>query len=162
MKKYLVPLSIFIAILLVGAACSKSTKTTSTTNTSGTTTNSGLNQNLNIDTLNSTPNTNGSATSNLNVNGTNTPTTAAPSSVAVSMVNFSFVPNTITVLRGGTITFTNNDSTGHTVQVDGGTNHAVAAGATYTLDTSNLTVGDHTLRCSIHPSMTGTITVVQG
>ncbi|MFH0829054.1 MAG: cupredoxin domain-containing protein [Candidatus Kerfeldbacteria bacterium] len=162
MKKYLVPLSVFIAILLVGAACSKSTKTTTTTNTSGTNTNSGLNQNLNANTLNSNSNTNGSAASNLNTNSTNTSATTASSSVAVSLVNFSFVPSTITVQRGGTVTFTNNDSTGHTVQVDGGTDHAVAAGATYTLDTSNLSVGDHTLRCTIHPSMTGTITIVQG
>jgi len=142
MKKYFVPLSVFIAILLVGAACSKSTNTTTTTNTSGTNTNSGLNQNL-------------------NANSTNSSSTA-PSSVDVSMVNLSFVPNVITIQRGGTITFTNNDTVGHTVSIDNGTDHVVAAGATYTLDTSNLSVGDHLLRCAIHPSMTGTITVVQG
>lgn len=154
MKHYLIPLGIASVLLVVGAACSSKTSNT----------NAAANTNSSSDFTNtSLENSNSSA--NDNVNGSdqtvNTNATTAPMTVNVSMSNFSFVPNVITVKQGGTVTFTNDDSTGHTVQVDGGTDHPVASGAAFALDASTLSPGNHTLRCTLHPSMTGTITVVQ-
>ena len=78
---------------------------------------------------------------------------------AVAIKDFSFQPASISVAVGSTVTWTNNDTTGHTVTADDGSfdSGTVAPGATFshTFDTA----GTFTYHCNIHPSMTATITV---
>jgi len=80
--------------------------------------------------------------------------------VAASMKNIAFDPTTITAKVGDTITWTNNDTTTHTVTLD---NQAacdtgnVAPGAMGSLTFT--AAGTYAFHCKIHSSMKGTITV---
>ena len=98
---------------------------------------------------------------------TPTATTAAggggASSAAVAIKGFAFGPASITIAKGGTVTFTNNDSTTHTVSSgtapnkDGKFDKDVAAGSetSITFDTA----GTYTYFCNIHQTMKGTVVV---
>lgn len=83
----------------------------------------------------------------------------APGSAAITIVDLTFEPTTITVASGSTtVVITNADSVDHTFTLDDDSvDAAVAAGqnVTVTIDTS-ASVGFH---CEIHPSMTGTLQV---
>jgi plastocyanin len=77
----------------------------------------------------------------------------------VEIENFMFMPKTLTVPVGTTVTWKFDDSTQHTVAANDNsfTSSALANGQTYTHTfTSAGTVEYH---CSIHPFMTGTIVV---
>jgi plastocyanin len=108
---------------------------------------------------NSTPagNTNNSNNSSSNSNSTN-----QSAAGRVNIANMAFSPSQITVAKGGTVTWTNNDNTTHTVTDDlsnaGGPNSGdITPGSTYNF-TFNKT-GSFQYHCSIHPSMRGTIVV---
>ncbi len=81
----------------------------------------------------------------------------APSSVSVSLKSFAFNPSDIQVAVGGTVTFTNNDSTAHTVTGDTFDSGPIAPGASFshTFDTA----GTIPIHCTIHPSMKASVTV---
>lgn len=81
----------------------------------------------------------------------------APAAVSVSLQNTAFNPSDITVAVGGTVTFTNNDSVGHTVAGDGWASGTLAAGATFSHTFA--TAGSFPIHCTIHPSMTANVTV---
>lgn len=85
--------------------------------------------------------------------------TSATNKVTIS--NFSFSPASITVKKGTTVTWTNQDSVAHTVVEvdgkDGPKSQDVSNGQSYSF-TYN-TVGSFAYHCSIHPDMTGTVTV---
>lgn len=81
---------------------------------------------------------------------------------AVTISNFTFKPDPVTVKVGTTVTWTNNDSAAHTAASDSG------QGATF--DTGNLSqgksgsykfdkAGTYKYHCGIHNYMMGTITV---
>jgi plastocyanin len=111
--------------------------------------------------------------------GGSTPATSAPASVApsaaasaapsaavsaatgsaVSIANFSFQPATITVAVGTTVTWTNNDSTGHTVTADDGSfkSGTLAPGATFSQTFA--AAGTFAYHCSIHSSMKAAVIV---
>jgi len=76
---------------------------------------------------------------------------------AVSIKNFSFTPNKITISAGTEVTFTNDDSTTHTVTFDAFNSGNIKSGSSYkhTFDV----VGIWNYHCSIHPSMTGQVEV---
>jgi plastocyanin len=77
----------------------------------------------------------------------------------IAAQNFAFTPDQISVPAGSvTLTVTNKDSTEHTFTLDDGSSDTrLDPGSTQTIDLNvTKTVGWH---CSIHPSMTGTITV---
>jgi plastocyanin len=77
---------------------------------------------------------------------------------AVSIANFAFSPASVTIKKGDSVTWTNNDSATHTVTGDGGISSGdIAQGKTYTKKFD--TVGSFAYRCAIHPSMTGTVVV---
>jgi plastocyanin len=78
---------------------------------------------------------------------------------AVTIQNFAFAPATLTVAAGTTITWTNMDSTAHTVTLDDGsaTSDDIAAGATY--QHTFAAAGTFAYHCKIHPTMKATITV---
>ncbi len=89
------------------------------------------------------------------------PDTASPAGAgdAVSIAGFAFHPATLTVSAGATVTWTNADSTNHSVAWNDGTagSDSLATGASYsrTFDTP----GTFAYACGIHPSMTGTVVV---
>lgn len=96
----------------------------------------------------------------------NSPTGTSTQPEATNMVtidNFNFSPSTITVKKGSTVTWTNHDSVAHTVQEtdgkDGPMSSNVATNQSYSF-TYN-TVGTFAYHCSIHPDMTGTVTVTE-
>jgi plastocyanin len=86
-----------------------------------------------------------------------TDASAAPTSVTIA--GFAFRPQTLTVPRGATVTWTNVDGVEHSVFAS---DHSFSsdwlsrgAAFAFTFDT----VGEHAYVCDIHPDMTGTITV---
>ena len=78
---------------------------------------------------------------------------------AVSIANFSFGPGTLVIPVGATVTWTNHDMTDHTVTADIGlfASGSLASGAAFSH--TFRTAGSFPYHCSIHPYMTGTITV---
>jgi plastocyanin len=82
---------------------------------------------------------------------------AVSKAVTVTMRNFAFDPADATVAVGGTVTFVNNDSTAHDVSVDGADSGALAAGASWSHTFTK--AGSFPVQCTIHPQMTGSITV---
>lgn len=99
----------------------------------------------------------GTGTSGSGTGGTTTGQTAAGTK-SVSISNFAFSPDTVDVAVGDTVTWTNDDSVAHTVVGDGGIQSGdLAQGDTYSKKFDS--AGTFSYRCSIHPSMTGTVVV---
>lgn len=82
---------------------------------------------------------------------------AGGAGMTVVMQSFAFNPNVFTVSVGQTVTFENKDSVPHTVNINGVDSGDVAPGATFKWTPDK--AGTFPLKCSIHPQMTGTITV---
>jgi len=78
---------------------------------------------------------------------------------AVTIQNFSFGPATLDVAVGTTVTWTNMDSTNHTVTANDGSfdSKAISSGKTFSQTFAN--AGTFAYHCSIHTTMTATITV---
>ena len=90
-----------------------------------------------------------------------TTTTTTPAASAVSIQNFSFNPDSITVNSGTMVTWTNNDSTTHTVTSTGGPKSfsgELIPGQTFSY--TFYLPGTYTYQCSIHTYMTGTVVVL--
>ncbi len=88
-------------------------------------------------------------------------TAAAPNTITID--NFAFAPQSMTVSPGATVTVKNNDSTAHTVTAK---NKAfdtgdVGAGATKTF-TAPTKPGSYAYICLIHPFMKAATIVVKG
>jgi plastocyanin len=86
-----------------------------------------------------------------------TATTEAAAPAAVTIADFAFAPQAITVPRGTTVTWTNNDPLGHSIVGDGFSSESLDDGATFrfTFDTP----GTYSYVCGIHPQMSGTVIV---
>ena len=89
--------------------------------------------------------------------------TTPPTSAAVSLQNLAFNPNSVVVQSGGTVTWTWNDGAiGHNVTFTSGParppDAATRDSGTYALPLT--TVGTYGYHCTIHPTMTGSVTVV--
>ena len=88
-----------------------------------------------------------------------TANTAQSSTAEVSIDNFSFRPQTLTVAVGTTVTWTNRDDIPHTVVSDDGVFKSKARDTdekfSYTFDQA----GTYPYHCSIHPKMTGQVVV---
>jgi plastocyanin len=84
---------------------------------------------------------------------------AAPPETTVSIDNFTFKPNVLTIKPGTTVTFVNHDDIPHSI-VD-----SVGKFKSKVLDTDESfkmtfdTVGDVGYFCGLHPHMTGRIVV---
>lgn len=87
--------------------------------------------------------------------GTNTPVATN----AVTVQNFAFSPSSIKVKVGDKVTWTNQDSTTHTVTADDGLFDSgdLAQGKSFSFTFTK--AGTYTYHCAIHPSMTATVTV---
>ncbi|MGI8593823.1 MAG: cupredoxin domain-containing protein [Solirubrobacteraceae bacterium] len=84
----------------------------------------------------------------------------ASASAEVKIASFKYAPPTVTVRRGGTVTWTNEDRAPHTATVKGGTGFD-----TDTLQTGKSkrvpfpTAGSFAYICEFHPFMKGTVVV---
>jgi plastocyanin len=94
---------------------------------------------------------------------TSAPAAAGGASAAVDISGFAFAPATVDVAKGTTVTWSNKDGTTHHITSgtpptgDGKFDGAVAGGATFRFTFND--VGTFKYFCSIHTTMTGTITV---
>jgi plastocyanin len=96
--------------------------------------------------------------------GTTVSTTGSAAPVAgnaVSIDNFAFVPATLTVAAGGTVTWTNRDEEPHTVAANDGSFHSPGMGSQATYSYTFATAGKFDYVCSIHPFMHATVVVTQ-
>jgi plastocyanin len=100
--------------------------------------------------------------------GSSSPSTPSPSGTsgataivagASTMTTTAYAPNPIAVSVGGTVTWTNHDSTTHTSVANGGAwnSGSIAPGGTFSMTFSS--AGTFPYHCSIHPGMVGTVTV---
>jgi plastocyanin len=91
--------------------------------------------------------------------GNSNTSTPPPVANAVSIVNMSFSPATLTVPVGTNVTWTNNDNMTHTVTSDasGFDSGDITMGSKYSRVFS--VAGTYTYHCTIHPAMKGTIVV---
>ena len=85
------------------------------------------------------------------------PVAAASAAVSVSIVDYEYVPKTVTVAAGGAVTWTNNDRVTHTVTFDG-EDIKIKAGETFTK--TYAAPGSYEYKCGIHPTMFGTVVAV--
>jgi plastocyanin len=151
MKKYLpiVVVLVVIAIIVGVAVGHKNSNPASNSST----------------TSNTTPpasNNSSSDMSNTNSSSSSTSSSTPTSTDKVTISNFSFSPASITVKKGTTVTWTNNDTTAHTATsdnvgiFDSGT---LENGKTYshTFDTA----GTFKYHCTFHSDMHGTVTVTE-
>lgn len=97
-----------------------------------------------------------------NATPTPSPTASGDVTIRVTGINggMSFSPTTVTVKVGQTVTWQNTDSITHRMLDNGGSfdSGTLSGGATST-PVKLTTVGAFPYHCTIHPSMTGTITV---
>ena len=80
---------------------------------------------------------------------------------AISINNFAFVPATLTVPAGATVTWTNQDQEPHTVVAGDGSFRSPGLGTGATYSYTFPTAGSFDYICSIHPFMHGTVVVTK-
>lgn len=88
-----------------------------------------------------------------------TPAPAA-SPYVIEIANNAFSPSSLSVPAGSTVTWKNEDSYAHTVTMSGKggfDSGNLDGGKTFSKTFTN--AGTYSYACSIHPSMTGTVTV---
>jgi plastocyanin len=80
----------------------------------------------------------------------------------VAIKGFSFLPNSMTVQVGTIVTWVNHDSVDHTITSDDGKFDSgnIMSGGEFKFAFSQ--PGTYSYHCSIHPSMTGVVTVTSG
>jgi plastocyanin len=85
---------------------------------------------------------------------------AKPGAQSVMVMNYSFMPASITVSAGTKVTWTNDDTVAHTVTSSGGgplNSPSIAPNSSWSYTFA--TPGTYRYFCAIHPNMTGTVTV---
>jgi plastocyanin len=85
---------------------------------------------------------------------------AASGSVVVDMKDIQFAPKDVTVKAGQTIAWRNQDAVAHNVTADSGAtfkSSTFGKGGTFSFKAAK--AGTIKYECTIHPGMTGTITV---
>lgn len=85
--------------------------------------------------------------------------TALAADAPVAISGFAFTPPSVTVTVGDSVTWTNGDGVGHTATADDASfdTGTIAAGGSGSVTFA--TAGTFAYHCSIHPAMTGTVTV---
>jgi plastocyanin len=79
---------------------------------------------------------------------------------SVTIENFAYVPPTLTVASGATVTWTNGDNAQHTVTADDGNSfdsNILGQGQRFQLTAP--APGTYTYHCAVHPFMKATLTV---
>ncbi len=80
--------------------------------------------------------------------------------VKVSIANFEFTPNNLTVHVGTKVTWTNSDSAPHTVTADDGSFSSGTLNKDGTFSFTFSKEGTFAYHCANHPSMLASVTVV--
>jgi len=78
---------------------------------------------------------------------------------AVAIMNFAFVPPSLSVPSGTTVTWTNQDDVTHTVTADDGKSFDGSLNPGQTFQFTAVTPGTYTYFCRLHPFMKATLTV---
>ncbi|MEX2555272.1 MAG: cupredoxin domain-containing protein [Actinomycetota bacterium] len=91
--------------------------------------------------------------------GTGGGTAPAPSSAAVRIFDKSFIPDTVTIATGGTVTWSNDDDDSHTVNASAGgfASGTMNQGEKFSLRFSS--AGTFSYFCAFHSDMKGTVRV---
>jgi plastocyanin len=84
---------------------------------------------------------------------------AAAASAAVEIKNLHFVPETLTIAAGTTVTWKNDDGNPHTVTDRGRVFRSAGLDTGDTFSYTFATPGEFTYSCTIHPMMVGRIVV---
>ena len=90
---------------------------------------------------------------------TEAPATTGSRGASVTISNFTFNPSSLTVAAGTSVTFTNGDGPSHTTTSD---NDVWDSGVLASGDEFEVVFADpgtFAYHCSIHPSMTATVTI---
>ncbi|MFL5825825.1 MAG: plastocyanin/azurin family copper-binding protein [Thermoleophilaceae bacterium] len=142
MNRWLVLLASTASLALVAAGCGSSNNNSSSSNTSG----------------------GGSTTAQPTQTTSSSSGGGGGKTAKVVMKNIQFAPKDVTVAKGGSVEWTNDDSVPHDVTKSGGPGPQFASGTgniqkggTYKQTFS--TAGKVTYICTVHPGMEGTITV---
>lgn len=90
---------------------------------------------------------------------TQTSTSPAVATNAVTIQNMAFSPASLTVKVGDKVTWTNQDSIGHSATADDNSFDTGILAQGQSGSTTFSKAGTYTYHCKIHPSMTGTIVV---
>lgn len=89
-------------------------------------------------------------------------TVASPQTATINATpSLAFSPNAVTIAPGGMVTFAFG-SVGHSVKFDTGTNPPAdipGVNANTSISRTFAVAGTYTFHCTIHPNMTGTVTV---
>lgn len=95
----------------------------------------------------------------ISFNGCKKASSDSPGSNEVYIENMAFTPSTITVSQNTAVTWTNKDGVAHTVTSTTGLfdSGSIANKGTYSYTFS--TAGTFSYKCSIHPTMVGTVIV---
>lgn len=149
MKGWMIGLIVVVVAVLaiVGIKVLGSDNTSNTTNPAST---------------NSATNTPGSNSTTQNNSSPGNTSDSAVKTDKVAIQNMAFGPAVISVKKGTKVTWTNQDSTSHTVTSDSGTtmnSQSLSNGDTYSVTFD--TVGTFTYHCKFHSNMTGTVTVTE-
>ncbi len=84
----------------------------------------------------------------------------AATQTAVTIQNFAFTPQNLTVKAGTVVTWTNQDGAPHTVTGDNGgpDSQHLSQGQSYSFRFD--TAGTFPYHCAVHPNMKGSVTVL--
>jgi len=77
--------------------------------------------------------------------------------VPISIINFTFDPVTLSIKKGTTVTWTNNDLVSHQIKSDSFNSDVLTKGKTFSFTFND--IGTYNYSCAIHPSMSGQIIV---
>jgi plastocyanin len=83
----------------------------------------------------------------------------AQDGTAVSIVDFAFMPSSLMIASGTTVTWTNTGNAPHTATADDGSFDSGQLTNGQTFSQTFNTPGTFTYHCSVHPFMTAMITV---
>lgn len=93
--------------------------------------------------------------------GADCPDLSGDNPFKIKIKDFAFVPDCLTASGSASITIVNEDQTDHNFTIDGTQiSVPVNAGQTFNGESAGLSPGTYQFHCAIHPTMTGTITVV--
>lgn len=80
-----------------------------------------------------------------------------PVTAAVTIASLAFNPATLTIKRGTTVTWTNNDSVSHQIKSASFNSDILSQGQSYSMTFNDAGIFDYS--CAIHPAMTGQLIV---
>jgi plastocyanin len=87
--------------------------------------------------------------------------TSTSTQAEITITNFAFNPQSLTVKAGTTVKWTNQDSAPHTITSDAGDWDSGSLGKGQSFSHTFAQAGTFTYHCTIHPSMKGTIVVTE-